>query len=129
MLSGAQTYCEGPTEVGTSVIWRHFQATGNNIISGGSSSTHNTSSVSPAPYLGLDNKRPVASDGDLLLHDAEAVEATDEHAGAVQPEGEVDVVAGEAVLVVLNVLTAVHVEEEEVVQVAFREGLLLFVAW
>lgn len=88
-----------------------------------------THHVSPAPYLGLDNKRPVSSDGDLLLHDAEAVEPTDEHAGTVQPEGEVNVMAGEAVLVVLDVLTAVHVEEEEVVQVAFREGLPLFVAW
>lgn len=83
----------------------------------------------PPLYLGLDNKRPVSSDGDLLLHDAEAVEPTDEHPGTVQPEGEVNVVAGEAVLVVLDVLTALHVQQEEVVEVAFREGLPLFVAW
>lgn len=80
-------------------------------------------------HLGLDDKRPVPSDGDLLLHDAEAVEAADEQPGAVQPQGEVHVVAGEALLVVLDVLTAVHVEEEEVVEVAFGEGLPLLATW
>lgn len=82
-----------------------------------------------AMHLGLDDKGPVSSDGDLLLHDAEAVEAADEHPSAVQPQGEVHVVAGEALLVVLDVLTAVHVEEEEVVEVAFGEGLPLLGSW
>ena len=82
---------------------------------------------SSSRYLGLDYKRPVSSDGDLLLHDAEAVELADEQTGAVQPQGEVHVVTGEAVLVVLDVLTPVHVEEEEVMQVASGEGLPLSV--
>lgn len=34
-------------------------------------------------YLGLDNECPVSSNGNLLLHDAEAVEAADEQAGTV----------------------------------------------
>lgn len=37
--------------------------------------------------------------------------------------------AGEAFLVVLDVLTAVHVEEEEVMEVAFGEGLPLLGTW
>lgn len=37
--------------------------------------------------------------------------------------------AGEALLVVLDVLAAVHVEEEEVVEVAFGEELPLLGTW
>lgn len=36
---------------------------------------------------------------------------------------------GEAVLVVLDVLTPVHIEEEEVMKVTSGEGLPLFVTW
>lgn len=123
LLSGAQTYCEGPTEVGTSVVWKHksIQTV---------TRTPGDPRVGGFPtHLGLDDKGPVSADGDLLLHDAEAVEAADEHPGAVQPQGEVHVVAGEALLVVLDVLTAVHIEEEEVVEVAFGEGLPLLGTW
>lgn len=80
-------------------------------------------------YLGLDDKRLVSTNGDLLLHDAEAVEPADEQSGAVQPQGEVHVVTGESVLVVLYVLTPVHVEEEEVMKVTSGEGLPLSVTW
>ena len=34
-------------------------------------------------YLGLDDKCPVSTDGDLLLHDTEAVEPADEQSSAV----------------------------------------------
>lgn len=34
-------------------------------------------------YLGFDDKCPVSTDGDLLLHDAEAVEPADEQSSAV----------------------------------------------
>lgn len=76
-------------------------------------------------YLGLDNECFVSSDGNLLLHDAEVVELADEQPGAVQPQGEVHIVAGEAVLVVLNVLTPLNVEEEEIVKVTSGERLPL----
>lgn len=78
-------------------------------------------------YLGLDNKCLVSSYGDLLLHDAEAVELADEHSGTVEPQGEVHIVTCEAVLVVLDVLTPVDIEEEEVMKVTFREGLPVFI--
>lgn len=79
-------------------------------------------------YLGLDNKRPVSSYGDLLLHDAKAVKPADEQSGAVQSQGEVHVVTGEAILVVLYVLTPVHIEEEEVMKVTPGEGLPLSIS-
>lgn len=80
-------------------------------------------------YLGLDNKCSVSSNGDLLLHDAEAVEPADQQAGTVQPQGEVHVVAGEAVLVVLDVLTPVDVEEQEVVKETSGEGFSILITW
>jgi len=80
-------------------------------------------------YLGLDYEHPVSSDGDLLLHDAEAVEAADEQPGAVQPQREVHIVTGEAVLVVLDILAPVDIEEEEVMQVTSGEGLPLLITW
>lgn len=80
-------------------------------------------------YLGLDDKRPVSSYSDLLLHDAEPVEPADEQTGTVQSEGEVHVVAGEAVLVVLDVLTPVDIEEQEVVEVTSGERLPLSNTW
>lgn len=80
-------------------------------------------------YLGLDNKGPVTSYGNLLLHDAEAVKPADQQPGAVQPQGEVHVVTGEAVLVVLYVLAAVHIEEEEVMEVTSGERLPLSITW
>lgn len=80
-------------------------------------------------YLGLDNKRPVSSYSDLLLHDTEPVEPADEQPSAVQPQGEVHVVTGEAVLVVLNVLTPVDIKEEEVMKVTSGEGLPLSNTW
>lgn len=80
-------------------------------------------------YLGLDNKRPVSSYSDLLLHDAEPVEPADEQTSTVQPQGEVHVVTGEAVLFVLDVLTPVDIEEEEVMKVTSGEGLPLSNTW
>lgn len=80
-------------------------------------------------YLCLYDKCSVSSDGNLLLHDAEAVKSAEEQAGAVQPQGEVHVVTGEAILVVLDVLTPVDVEEEEVMEVTSGERLLLFVTF
>lgn len=78
-------------------------------------------------YLGLDNKCPVSSYCNLFLHDAEAVKPADEQSGTVQPQGEVHIVTGEAVLVVLDVLTPVDIEENEVMKVTSREGLPLFI--
>lgn len=79
-------------------------------------------------YLGFDNECPVSSHGNLLLHDAEAVESAEEHACAVQPQAEVHVVTAEAVLVVLDVLASIHVEKEEVMQVTSGERLPVFMA-
>lgn len=109
--------------MGTSVIWRH----GFNYCRSHLHSAFITGTV--GTHLGLDDKRPVSSYRDLLLHDAEPVEPADEQSGAVQPQGEVHVVTGEAALVVLDVLTPVHIEEEEVMKVASGEGLPLSNAW
>lgn len=80
-------------------------------------------------YLGFDNKCPVSSNGNLFLHDTEAVESADEHACAVQPQAEVHVVTAEAVLVVLDVLTSIHIEKKEVMQVTSGERLPVFISW
>lgn len=80
-------------------------------------------------YLGLDNERPVSSNGNLFLHDAEGVKSTDEQACAVQPQAEVHVVTAEAVLVILDVLASIHIEKEEVMQVTSGERFSLFIAW
>lgn len=68
-------------------------------------------------YLGLDDKCCVSSNSDLLLHDTEAVEATDEQPSAVKPQSEVHVMTGKPVLVILDILTAVNIEEKEVMKV------------
>lgn len=47
----------------------------------------------------------------------------------MQPQGEVHIVTGEAILVVLNILTPVNVEEEEIVKVTSGERLPLFNAY
>lgn len=60
-------------------------------------------------YLCLDNECSVSSNGDLLLHDTEVVEPADKKPGTVQPQSEIDVMAGEAVLVVLDILTPVNI--------------------
>ena len=80
-------------------------------------------------YLGLDDEGAVPSDGDLFLHDAEAVEAAEQQAGAVGPQRKVHVVAAEAVLVVRDVPAQVHVDQQEVVELAAVEGLAAPVAW
>lgn len=80
-------------------------------------------------YLGFDNECPVSSDGNLFLHDAEAVESADEHACAVQPQAEVHVVTAESVLIVLDGLAAIHIEKEEVMHVTSGERLPVFIAW
>lgn len=80
-------------------------------------------------YLGFDNECPVSSNGDLLLHDAEAVELADEHARAVQPQAEVHVVTAEAVLVIQDVLASIHIEKKEVMQVTSGERLPVFIVW
>lgn len=80
-------------------------------------------------YLGFDNECPVSSNGDLFLHDVEAVESADEHACAVQPQAEVHIVAAEAVLVILDVLASIHIEKKEVMQVTSGERLPLFIVW
>lgn len=77
-------------------------------------------------YLGLDNECPVTSNGNLLFHHAEVVEPADKEPGAVQPQGEVHIVTSEAVLVVLDVLTPVNIEKEEVMNVTSGERLPLF---
>lgn len=77
-------------------------------------------------YLGLDDEGPVSSYSDLLLHDTEVVESADNETSTVQPQGEVHVVAGEAVLVILDVLTPVNIEEKKVIQVTSEEGLPSF---
>lgn len=87
----------------------------------------NSGSLWTASHLGLDDKRPVSSYGDLLLHDTEVVEPADQQTSAVQPQAEVHVMTGEPVLVVLDVLTAVHVKKQEVVKVTSGEGNPLFV--
>ena len=80
-------------------------------------------------YLGLDNKCPVSPNSNLLLHDAKAVKPADKQSGTVQPQGEVHVMTGEAILIVLYVLTLVHVEEKEVMKVTSGEGLPLSMTW
>lgn len=80
-------------------------------------------------YLGFDNECPVSSNGNLFLHDAEAVESADKHACAVQPQAEVYIVTAEAILVILDVLASIHIEKEEVMQVTFGERLPVFIAW
>lgn len=80
-------------------------------------------------YLGFDNECPVSSNGNLFLHDAEAVESADEHACAVQPQAEVYIETAEAVLVILDILASIHIEKEEVMQVTFGERLPVFIAW
>lgn len=80
-------------------------------------------------YLGFDNECPVSSNGDLFLHDVEAVESADDHACAVQPQAEVHVVTAEAVLVILDVLASIHIEKKEVMQVTSGERLPLFIVW
>lgn len=77
-------------------------------------------------YLGLYDKGFVSSYSDLLLHDAEVVESADNEASTVQPQGEVYVMASEAVLVILDVLTPVNIEEKEIIKVTPKEGLPSF---
>lgn len=78
-------------------------------------------------YLGLDKKRPISTNGNLLLHDAEPVEAADEHSSTVKPECEVHIVTGEAVLVVLDVLAPVDIEEDEVMKMTSGKRLPVFI--
>lgn len=80
-------------------------------------------------YLCLDNKCSVSSNGDLLLHDTEVVEPADKQPGTVQPQSEIDVMAGEAVLVILDILTPVNIEEEEVMKMTSREGFPQYITW